>query len=138
MSIIRRLIHNTAINSLQIPGVTIVRTREEAQRAIEVLQSAKDRVHAWDTETIGLEIKEESPVGKGFVICASAFIGPEANFGSGSKLFIDNYLDAEGVLDEFKDYFEDPGIFKVWHNYGFDRHVLFNHCLLYTSDAADE
>lgn len=28
---------------------------------------------------------------------------------------------------EFKDYFEDPNYLKVWHNYGFDRHILFNH-----------
>lgn len=27
----------------------------------------------------------------------------------------------------FKDYFEDSSILKCWHNYGFDRHILFNH-----------
>lgn len=41
-------------------------------------------------------------------------------------IWIDNLGAAEGVLQEFKDWFEDPNIPKVWHNYGFDRHVLFN------------
>ena len=33
---------------------------------------------------------------------------------------------AEGVLGEFKEWFENPNFKKVWHNYGFDRHVLAN------------
>ena len=28
---------------------------------------------------------------------------------------------------EFKEYFENPNILKCWHNYGFDRHILYNH-----------
>lgn len=34
---------------------------------------------------------------------------------------------SEGLLDEFRAWFADPTTKKVWHNYGFDRHVLFNH-----------
>jgi DNA polymerase-1 len=108
-------------------GISIIKSKSQAEQALEMLYKHKDRVHAWDTETTGVNIKEESPVGKGRVICASAFIGPEVNFGSGPKLFLDNYGAAEGTLDLFKEYFEDPSIFKVWHNYGFDRHILFNH-----------
>ena len=118
---------NEAMKTLQLPGVTIVRTQDEAKRALEVLLRHKDRIHAWDTETIGLEVKEESPVGKGFVLCASAFIGPEVNFGTGSRLLVDNYADAEGTLDVFREYLESQEHYKCWHNYGFDRHVLFNH-----------
>jgi hypothetical protein len=33
----------------------------------------------------------------------------------------------QGVLDEFKDVLESKEIKKVWHNYGFDRHILYNH-----------
>ena len=33
---------------------------------------------------------------------------------------------AEGVLEEFKPYFEHQNIRKIWHNYSFDRHVLGN------------
>ncbi len=38
----------------------------------------------------------------------------------------------------FKDFFEDPHIKKVWHNYSFDRHVLRNHgidCQGFTGDT---
>lgn len=85
-------------------------------------------MHAWDTETIGIDPKIEPIVGsKGRVICASAFAGPDVNFGSGPRLFIDNFADAEGILDEFKEYLQDEDYLKCWHNYGFDRHILYNH-----------
>jgi hypothetical protein len=32
--------------------------------------------------------------------------------------------DASAIIDEFRLFFEDPRVQKVWHNYGFDRHVL--------------
>lgn len=62
------------------------------------------------------------------VICASIYSGPDADFGDGpgSVIWIDNMGDAEGVLQEFKEWFEDPHVAKVWHNYGFDRHVMDN------------
>ena len=28
---------------------------------------------------------------------------------------------------EFKEYFEDEEYLKCWHNYGYDRHILYNH-----------
>ena len=112
---------------LNIPGTTIVRTREDARRVVEILRQYPDRVCAWDTETIGINAKEESPVGNGQCICATAFLGPDVNFGNGPRLFIDNFADSQGVLDEFKDYFEDEEYLKCWHNYGYDRHILFNH-----------
>jgi DNA polymerase-1 len=42
-------------------------------------------------------------------------------------LFIDNYADSNDIILEFKEYFEDESFLKCWHNYGFDRHILFNH-----------
>ena len=56
---------NKALADLSIPGTTIVRTKEDALRVIEILKQYPDRVHAWDTETIGINAKEESPVGNG-------------------------------------------------------------------------
>lgn len=85
------------------------------------------RYHAWDTETIDVDPNETSPVGHGRVICLSAFCGPQIDFGNGPRLWIDNYGDAEGTLELFKSYFESAEIPKVWHNYSFDRAVLFNH-----------
>ncbi|CAI2379738.1 unnamed protein product [Moneuplotes crassus] len=118
---------NGAILNLEIPGTTIIRSREEAKKAVEILKRYPKRVHAWDTETINVDVKKESIIGKGTIICASCFIGPDVNFGNGPRLFIDNYADAEDVIMEFKEYLEDPNYFKVWHNYGFDRHIFFNH-----------
>lgn len=51
-------------------GTTIVRTKAQAMKALEVLKKYPDRIHAWDTETIGVEVKTESVVGKGTILCA--------------------------------------------------------------------
>lgn len=85
------------------------------------------RVHAWDTETVDVNIKEQSPVGNGKAISAQLFCGPDAGFPGGPRVFIDNFGECKDLLLEFKDYFEDDNIKKVWFNYGFDRHILNNH-----------
>lgn len=120
-------IQNFAMKNLSIPSVTIVRTREEARKVIEILKSKSNRFHAWDTETLDIDPKEQSPVNHGRIICSSCFAGPDVNFGNGPRLFIDNYAQSEGVIQEFKSYFEDSKYLKVWHNYGFDRHIFNNH-----------
>ena len=61
----KNLTTNVALKNLVIPGTTIVRTPTQALHAISILKLHRDRVHAWDTETIGIDAKEESPVGKG-------------------------------------------------------------------------
>ena len=38
-------------------GTTIVRTKKEAQRVVKILQQYPNRIHAWDTETIGIDVK---------------------------------------------------------------------------------
>lgn len=42
-------------------------------------------------------------------------------------MFIDNFGECKDLILLFKDYFEDERYKKVWFNYGFDRHVFFNH-----------
>lgn len=116
---------NYSILNMEIPGTTIIRSREEAKKVVEILKKYPNRIHAWDTETINVDVKKESIVGKGTIICASAFIGPDVDFGNGPRLFIDNFADAEDVILEFKEYLEDPSYYKCWHNYGFDRHIFF-------------
>jgi DNA polymerase I len=74
-----------------LPGTTIVRSKSDAQRALEILYAQDSKVCAWDTETYAIDPKIESPVGKGKILCATAFCGPEMNFGNGPRLFIDNY-----------------------------------------------
>jgi hypothetical protein len=121
---------NAAMANISIPGTTIVRTREDARRVVDILMKYPKRIHAWDTETIGVDPTKESVIGKGSIICASAFVGPDVDFGNGPRLFIDNYADSEGVIMEFKEYLEDPKYYKSWHNYGFDRHIFYVRILL--------
>ena len=131
------------------PGTTVVRTPEEAKRAVDVLRSLpSDTFHACDTECVDLKLDSQSPVGNGRVTCVSIFSGPDVDFGNGPRLWVDNLDDAEvllgccafivalrshvlssfqGTLDCFKDFFEDTTLRKVWHNYSFDRAVIHNH-----------
>lgn len=94
---------------------------------MEILQAHRDRVHSWDTETVDLDIKKQSPVGNGRILCASCFAGPDLDFGNGPRLFIDNFGERHELIQHFKGYLENRRNKKVWHNYGFDRHMFNNH-----------
>lgn len=76
-----RNFRNELLQNINIPGITIVRSRDDANRALRVLKQHRNHICAWDTETTGIDPKNESPVGKGTVLCATAFCGPEVNFG---------------------------------------------------------
>ncbi|CAB9529669.1 polymerase I B, chloroplastic/mitochondrial [Seminavis robusta] len=114
-----------------VPGVTIVRTKEQAKIVLEKLNQADPSIfHACDTEVMDIDLKKVGPVGNGYVTCISVYSGPEFDYGlgdgPGSILWIDNLDDAAGILQEFKEWFENENHLKVWHNYGFDRHVMWN------------
>jgi hypothetical protein len=49
---------NEALKNLKIEGTSIIRTRQDAKRVVEILKSVPERVHAWDTETINIDAKE--------------------------------------------------------------------------------
>jgi DNA polymerase-1 len=110
--------------------VTMVRTRDEAAVAVRALYAATQAgaVHACDTEVMDIDLKEVGPVGHGHVTCVSVFSGPLVDYGDGpgKALWVDNLDDAAGVLQALKAWFEDESQPKVWHNYGFDRHVMYN------------
>lgn len=115
--------------SQDVANVTVVRSVDEAERALDALYAAERSFVAWDTETTGVDPTAESPVGRGKAICMTAYGGNSIDFGSGPYLFVD-CLDGDRGADMvllFQEYFEDPALFKVWHNYSFDRHVLANH-----------
>ena len=95
------------------------------------------RIHSWDTETIDFDVKEESPVGHGKIISAQLFCGPEVEFENGPMVFVDNFGDAKDTINHFKDYFENEEMKKVWFNYGFDRHLFFNHGINVKGFAGD-
>lgn len=81
---------NLAFRSkIDLPSVTIVRDRDHARRVINILKSNGNRFHSWDTETVEIDPKEQSPVGNGKIVCLSCFAGPDIDFGNGpSKLNI--------------------------------------------------
>lgn len=112
--------------------VTIIETVQQAKAALKILQKNAQAVWACDTEVVDIDIKEQGPIGNGKVICVSIYGGDDIDFGQGSTLWIDSsdrYKTADGkseVLTVFKSWFEDSKHQKVWHNYGFDRHVLAN------------
>ncbi|GAX09828.1 DNA polymerase I [Fistulifera solaris] len=118
------------VNHIRIPHVTIVRNRQDARIVTAKLMEATDIFHACDTEVMDIDLKTVGPVGNGYVTCVSIYSGPDFDYGlgdgPGSCLWIDNLDDACGVLQEFKEWFEDERFLKVWHNYGFDRHVMWN------------
>lgn len=119
------------VSDMKIPKVTMVRTKEDAKIVMDRLMNADTSIlHACDTEVMDINLKEVGPIGNGYVTCASVYSGPDFDYGlgegPGSTLWIDNLDDACGILQEFKEWFEDPTRYKVWHNYGFDRHVMWN------------
>eukprot|EP00533_Pseudo-nitzschia_delicatissima_P000218 CAMPEP_0116111640 /NCGR_PEP_ID=MMETSP0327-20121206/18557_1 /TAXON_ID=44447 /ORGANISM="Pseudo-nitzschia delicatissima, Strain B596" /LENGTH=1018 /DNA_ID=CAMNT_0003604893 /DNA_START=246 /DNA_END=3300 /DNA_ORIENTATION=+ len=114
-----------------IANATIVRTKEQAKIVMEKLMTADPGIfHACDTEVMDIDLKNVGPVGNGYVTCLSVYSGPEFDYGlgapPGSTLWIDNLDDAHRILQEFKEWLEDERFKKIWHNYGFDRHVLWN------------
>lgn len=119
-------------------GVTIVNNHKEAYRVLsQLLQIPPENPVAWDTETTGVNPAKESPVHNGRVICATAYAGDHVDFGSGPRLFIDCLDGEQSLLDVFKPYFESSISLKVWHHYGFDRHVLENHNIVPQGFAGD-
>jgi len=111
-----------------LEGVTIVRTVEKAKQVVRVLEAHPEAFHACDTEVAEIDLSSQGPVGNGEVICFSIFSGPDVDFGEGpnTALWVECDTNRKDVLQVFKPWFEDERYKKVWHNYGFDRHVLFN------------
>ncbi|XP_057430438.1 DNA polymerase I A, chloroplastic/mitochondrial-like isoform X3 [Lotus japonicus] len=86
-------------------------------------------IHACDTEVAKIDVKKETPVDHGEIICFSIYSGPEADFGGGKSCIWVDVLDGGGreILNKFAEFFQDPSIKKVWHNYSFDCHVIQNY-----------
>jgi len=120
-------------------NVTKVITVEDAKRVIARMKQYPDTIWACDTEVSDIDLKTVGPVGNGKVICFSVFGGPSVDLGDGpgTILWVDTMANPD-VIHEFKEWFEDESYKKVWHNYGFDRHVMFNEgidCKGFTGDT---
>lgn len=117
------------VSTVAVPGATIVRTKEQAEIVLRHLYAADHSIyHACDTEVMAIDLDTKGPIGNGYVTCISMYSGPDFDygFGPGTALWIDNLDDSAGIIQLFKDWFEDDRFKKVWHNYGFDRHVMWN------------
>ncbi|KAJ4975247.1 hypothetical protein NE237_000353 [Protea cynaroides] len=99
----------------------------------------KELVYACDTEASKIDVKQETPIDHGEVICFSIYCGPTVDFGNGKSCIWVDVLDGGGsdILKEFAPFFEDPSIKKVWHNYSFDNHVIENYGLKLSGFHAD-
>jgi len=119
--------------------VFVVEDRAQAGRVAALLQHLQGeggRVFACDTEVAEINVLSESPVGHGRLVCFSIFCGDDVHFGLGTpngvrqnKLWVDVLEQGDeraAIMESFRPFFEDPGVMKVWHNYGFDRHILEN------------
>ncbi|CAK4855963.1 unnamed protein product [Aphanomyces euteiches] len=107
--------------------VTMVQDKVSAKRVVEILKSlGPDHMHACDTEVANIDVKKVGPVGNGHVTCLSIYSGPDVDFGNGPYVWVDNLDSADGTLEYFREFLESQTIKKVWHNYSFDRHVLYN------------
>jgi DNA polymerase-1 len=91
----------------------LVDTKEKRQKLIAMLKEQK--AICFDTETTGLDPNSSELVGMSFAVRPH-----EAWY----VVIPDNYHDACGVLDEFKNLFEDPSIEKTGQNIKFDMLML--------------
>ena len=113
---------------LALEEVVVVDTVAKAERVVEgLLEMPKETIHAVDTEVADIDLKSQGPVGHGFVTCFTVYSGPDAVYDDdtpGKTLWVETMDD--DIFDVFRSWFEDHEVRKVWHNYGFDRHVLEN------------
>ncbi|KAL3673886.1 hypothetical protein V7S43_001573 [Phytophthora oleae] len=108
--------------------VNLIQDEEGARRVLAKIEAlGPNHFHACDTEVAQIDIKAVGPVGNGVVTCLSLYSGPDVDYGNGPYVWVDNLDSAEGTLQYFKEFLESKKYLKVWHNYSFDRHVLFNH-----------
>ncbi|KAI3466232.1 hypothetical protein Pfo_022895 [Paulownia fortunei] len=120
--------------------VLVVDSIPAAKQVVSMLTTQyKNLIHACDTEVANIDVKEETPVDHGEIICFSIYPGPEADFGDGKSCVWVDVLDGGGkdLIEEFAPFFEDPSIKKVWHNYSFDNHVIENYGLKLSGFYAD-
>ncbi|CAG9463715.1 unnamed protein product [Pedinophyceae sp. YPF-701] len=110
----------------------------DAQRVADfMMRLAEERgpgaVFACDTEVANITLPDQSPVGHGSVIALSVYAGADVDFSGGAsevpqdQLWVDlGGRRREEILDALRPFLESVQVRKVWHNYGFDRHVLEN------------
>ncbi|WCJ37191.1 DNA polymerase I A chloroplastic [Euphorbia peplus] len=120
--------------------VLVVNNVSMAREVVQKLTNQyRHLVHACDTEVAKIDVKQETPIDHGEIICFSIYCGPEADFGNGKSCIWVDILDggSSELLKEFDSFFKDCSIKKVWHNYSFDNHVIENYGISVNGFHAD-
>ncbi|KAK8951116.1 hypothetical protein KSP39_PZI003355 [Platanthera zijinensis] len=119
--------------------ILVVDNVTTAKQIVRILtKKYRNLIHACDTEVSRIDVKQETPVDHGEIICFSIYSGPQAEFGNGkSYIWVDVMDGGHDVLMEFAPFFEDPKIKKVWHNYSFDSHIIESHGIKLSGFYAD-
>lgn len=86
---------------------------------------------AWDTETLGHNIRKESPVGKARCVVFSVCFEEDRAY------CIKNYGEQEGMIKIFKPWFENERCKKLTHHGKYDRHVVANHGIMARGNVFD-
>ncbi|KAJ4827344.1 hypothetical protein Tsubulata_003300 [Turnera subulata] len=121
-------------------SVLVVDSVSMAKQVVSKLTNQyRHLIHACDTEVAKIDVKVETPIDHGEIICFSIYCGSEADFGNGKSCIWVDVLDGgkSDILVEFAPFFEDPSIKKVWHNYSFDNHVIENYGISVSGFHAD-
>ncbi|KAL0311032.1 UNVERIFIED_CONTAM: DNA polymerase I A, chloroplastic/mitochondrial [Sesamum angustifolium] len=141
---------NDADNKIVLDSCSVKKANPAAEKTVlsdtvseplseKITASGGTELHERLSQVANIDVKEETPVDHGEIICFSIYSGPEADFGDGKSCIWVDVLDAGGkdLLKEFAPFFEDSSIRKVWHNYSFDNHVIENYGLKLSGFYAD-
>lgn len=106
--------------------LTIIDKESAAETLLFSSLNQPGEVFGFDTETVGIDPRKQSPVGNGQVVCWSLAHGNKRWFIWGE------------FLELFKPFLESTNHYKVGHNiFSFDKHILGNHGIQLNGIAAD-
>jgi len=121
-----------------VPEDTAVVSSISGARTIarQLLTTDASHVHAIDTEVACHDLSSETPIHHGILYCVSIYCGETKSFtvgeSIGSRIWIDLNKpkdEKRAMLSALAPYLESEHVPKVWHNYGYDRHILENYGL---------
>uniref|UniRef100_A0A453RWA1 DNA-directed DNA polymerase n=1 Tax=Aegilops tauschii subsp. strangulata TaxID=200361 RepID=A0A453RWA1_AEGTS len=129
-----------ADNSYVLPAKKKKKKKKEKRTHMFITYAKWSNV-AYSRQVANIDVKKETPVDHGEVICFSIYSGnldAHADFGNGKTCIWVDVLDGgRDVLMAFAPFFEDMSIKKVCHNYSFDSHVIENYGIKVTGFHAD-
>jgi DNA polymerase I len=102
-------------------GIIVGDTIAECEKLAALLADKSLGPVGVDTEGTNLNLKKESPIGKGRIVSV------QFAWRDGRKAFVPNWGEFEGNIRVFKSFLKDSTPRKVLHNAKFDMHMFENH-----------